>query len=276
MPVGLRIGSRHEIIAHVVELRHAVFVGVVAGVRAAPVVDHVVAEIEQQTVRVLLVRVAVVVVAGPRIAVAIVGVQVVMIAVAGPVAAPDQGPEAVILRIERLGDEAPLHGHVAQARLARRAREHLVQTPTGRAMIDDDLMPPADADGVPGPALIPQPLPQIANHHLIRVDPQRRIAQTDPIARRRLSGDGDEGIRDQRGLSSAGSCRRHRTRRCAAPWPPPPRADSPPRHLPASSHGTPVRPARPGRTPQTPRPPETPGPTRRLRIERTTPSTRRR
>ena len=123
-----------------------------------------------------------------------------MVAVTGLVAPANQRPEAVILRIERLRDEAPLHRHVAEGGLARRAREHLVQTPTGRAMVEDDVMPLADPDGIPCFPLIPQPAPQITDHHLIHIDPQPSVAQTDPVARCGLSGDRDEGISDQKVL----------------------------------------------------------------------------
>src|SRR5699024_12651170 len=72
---GVRTGNQK--IAHIIHPGNAFRVGIITSVRAAPIIDHIIAEIERQTFQVFLMGIPVVI-TGPGITSPIVGIKIVM------------------------------------------------------------------------------------------------------------------------------------------------------------------------------------------------------
>ena len=121
-------------------------------------------------------------------------------------AAADQAavavPALVVDRVrQRLGDQRPLDGQVIDAALRRAVaaagRQGLVHRPAGRDMVQDDATAARDADRIVLHAgLVARAHADVADDDVVGGDDQRLAAQGDPVAGRRLAGEGNVGPAD--------------------------------------------------------------------------------
>src|SRR5581483_12089247 len=100
----------------------------------------------------------------------------------------------VVRDVQCLGDEASLHGDVA--RLA--GTEPLVDAPTDRAVVVDDVVAAAGAGAVlRRPGLVADPDADVADDDVVGVGAAERVVlEADAVARGGLPGDGDVRVAD--------------------------------------------------------------------------------
>ena len=96
---------------------------------------------------------------------------------------------------EALGDGAPLHGEVAVVV----ERCHLIDTPTERAVVEDDVLvmaPPAGISSIVDIHGIAATHTDEAHDHVVGIHCNGVITEGDAIARSCLSGNGHIALRD--------------------------------------------------------------------------------
>ena len=159
------------------------------GTVETPIVDHIIAVIDQFLFRVSMVAAA----AEARVPAGMVSEKVMM------ERRPHPPPDAAISMIafmmigmvQALADDAPLHGAVPVVA----DRQHLVNTPTKGAMIDDNIFLKIPAGCIFGKFVhISQADPEIADDDVVSINTQRVIPDADSIARRRLAGNGEVAV----------------------------------------------------------------------------------
>ena len=112
-----------------------------------------------------------------------------------PLTAADQGalavhPAGVVHGfVQALGDEAPLHGDV----IGLLDGQGFVHAPADGAVVYGDVVRLLDAHRV-AVVFVAAPHPDAADDHLVRLDGEGAVLQRNPLARRRLPGDGEVGI----------------------------------------------------------------------------------
>ncbi|MSU58347.1 MAG: hypothetical protein EXS35_09225 [Pedosphaera sp.] len=180
-------GAGLEIIPDVIEARS--FQPAVAG-GCAPVIDDVIAEIEEHARCVL-------VASGAGVARVVVRIDTVMNAERAAIR-PQQRPVPVLAlgmktAVEALVNQTPLHGHVAHTGAVQRAV--LVHGPTDRAMIENDIVRAGNVKRAEfGARFIAQPEADVTNDDVVRFDARRVARDANAVARYGLAGDGEEGF----------------------------------------------------------------------------------
>ena len=197
------VGAGLVVVADEVHLGDAVgavgTVGVVAGGAATPVVDDVVAEVEHEAFGVFG---SVVVVARAGQSRAVMGEEIVVEGIAVAPAASNEravamGTFVVFGFVQTFGDDAPLYGDIAEL-ATRGGRKRLIDCPTGRAVVDDDVLTGADGNCVGLTfGVVPGAAPQMADDDMVCCDSEPSIFEADTASGSGLSSDCDIGFLDR-------------------------------------------------------------------------------